>query len=31
MNADEGARCPLFRARFDLGLQLGLLFRVTTL
>jgi hypothetical protein len=31
MNADEGARCPLFCVRFDLGLQLGLLFRVTTL
>nr|DAW83924.1 MAG TPA: hypothetical protein [Bacteriophage sp.] len=31
MNADEGARCPLFHVLFDLGLQLGLLFRVTTL
>lgn len=31
MNADEGAKCPLFRVRFDLGLHLGLLFRVTTL
>lgn len=31
MNADEGAKSPLFRVRFDLGLHLGLLFRVTTL
>lgn len=26
---NDGARCPLFCVLFDLGLQLGLLFRVT--
>ena len=28
---NEGARCPLFCVRFDLGLHLGLQFRVTLL